>query len=213
MRPSESPNGRSGGCGNTLSPAHSPLKDCAPHPMADAPSNLTAAIYAKTAQGQQEIQSRSLGLTPLARRVLVLVDGKRSGQDLSTFVPGGDITAQLTELLGRDCIEAVGVVQQAPSPAAAPAKPHAPDEHDLAGLPPAESRSAKELEMARNFMTNTVNNIFGHHNRISLLEAIHGCQSSGELRHVYVAWAQALETNATGKKRLPELREKLFAVL
>lgn len=61
--------------------------------------------------------------------------------------------------------------------------------------------------MARNFMTNTVNNIFGHHNRISLLEAIHGCQSSGELRHVYVAWAQALETNATGKKRLPELRE------
>ena len=99
--------------------------------MADAPSNLTAAIYAKTAQGQQEIQSRSLGLTPLARRVLVLVDGKRSGQDLSTFVPGGDITAQLTELLGRDCIEAVGVAQQAPSPAAAPAKPHAPDENDL----------------------------------------------------------------------------------
>ena len=181
--------------------------------MADAPSNLTAAIYAKTAQGQQEIQSRSLGLAPLARRVLVLVDGKRSGQDLSTFVPGGDITAQLTELLGRDCIEAVGVAQQAPSPAAAPAKPHAPDENDLAGLPPAESRSAKELEMARNFMTNTVNNIFGHHNRISLLEAIHGCQSSSELRHVYVAWALALETNATGKKRLPELREKLFAVL
>ncbi len=181
--------------------------------MADAPPNLTAAIYAKTAQGQQEIQSRSLGLTPLARRVLVLVDGKRSGQELSTFVPGGDITAQLTELLTRDCIGAVGVAQQAPGPVTAPAKPHAPDEHDLAGLPPAESRSANELEMARNFMTNTVNNIFGHHNRISLLEAIHGCKSSNELRHVYVAWAQALETNATGKKRLPELRDKLFTVL
>ena len=111
--------------------------------MADAPSNLTAAIYAKTAQGQQEIQSRALGLTPLARRVLVLVDGKRSGQDLSTFVPGGDITAQLTELLTRDCIEAVGVAQQAPSPAAAPAKPHAPDEHDLAGLPPPNRAAPK----------------------------------------------------------------------
>lgn len=179
------------------------------------PTNLIAAIYAKTAQGQQEIQSRALGLTPLARRVLVLVDGKRSGQDLSTFVPGNEIDAQLTELLDRECIEAVGVAQQAPAPAAAatPAKPHAPDESDLAGLPPAESRSAKELDMARNFMTNTVNNIFGHHNRISLLEAIHGCRSSSELRHVYVAWAQALETNNIGKKRLPELREKLFAVL
>ena len=69
--------------------------------MADVPSNLTAAIYAKTAQGQQEIQSRSLGLTPLARRILVLVDGKRSGQDLSTFGPGGEISAQLTDLLSR----------------------------------------------------------------------------------------------------------------
>ncbi len=181
--------------------------------MADAPPNLTAAIYAKTAQGQQEIQSRSLGLTPLARRVLVLVDGKRSGKDLSTFVPGNEIAEQLTELLDRGCVEAVGVAQQAPSPAAAPAKPPAPDESDLAALPPAESRSAKELDMARNFMTNTVNNIFGHHNRISLIEAIHGCRSSSELRHVYVAWAQALETNNIGKKRLPELREKLFAVL
>lgn len=190
-----------------------PLKDRAPHPMADAPSNLNTAIYAKTAQGQQEMQSRALGLTPLARRVLVLVDGKRSGQDLSTFVPGGEIGAHLTELLTRDCIAAVGVVQQAPSPAAAPAKPHAPDEHDLDSLPPAESRSAKELEMARNFMTNTVNTIFGQHNRISLIEAIHGCRTSDELRHVYVAWAQAMETNSTGKKRLPELREKLFAVL
>ena len=105
--------------------------------MADVPSNLTAAIYAKTAQGQQEIPSRSLGLTPLARRILVLVDGKRSGQDLSTFAPGGEISAQLTELLSRDCIEAVGGAQPAASPAAAPAKPHAPDEIDLSGLPPA----------------------------------------------------------------------------
>ena len=84
--------------------------------MADVPSNLTAAIYAKTAQGQQEIPSRSLGLTPLARRILVLVDGKRSGQDLSTFAPGGEISAQLTELLSRDCIEAVGVAQPAALP-------------------------------------------------------------------------------------------------
>ena len=34
-------------------------------------------------------------------------------------------------------IEAVGVAQPAASPAAAPAKPHAPDEIDLSGLPPA----------------------------------------------------------------------------
>ena len=185
--------------------------------MPDLPTSLLSRIYAKTAQGQQEIQSRALGLTPLARRVLVLVDGHRSGKDLAAFVPGNDIEVHLTELLTRECIAAVGTAA-APAPAPAPAAaaashPHDPFEDELARLPAADTRDAKELEMARNFMTNTVNNIFGHHNRISLLESIHACQSSEALRKVYPAWAHALETNSTGKKRLPELRDKLFAVL
>ena len=147
----------------------------------------------------------------------MLVDGHRSGKDLAAFVPGNDIGVHLTELLTRECIAAVGTAA-APAPAPAPAAaaashPHDPFEDELARLPAADTRDAKELEMARNFMTNTVNNIFGHHNRISLLESIHACQSSEALRKVYPAWAHALETNSTGKKRLPELRDKLFAVL
>ena len=186
--------------------------------MPDLPTSLLSRIYAKTAQGQQEIQSRALGLTPLARRVLVLVDGHRSGKDLAAFVPGNDIEVHLTELLTRECIAAVGrsapvsASVSASAPAAA-GHPHDPFEDELNRLPAAETRSTKDLDMARNFMTNTVNNIFGHHNRISLLEAIFACQSSEALRKVYPAWAHALETNNTGKTRLPELRDKLFAVL
>ena len=60
--------------------------------MPDSIPVLLRSIYAKTAQGQQEIASRSLGLSPMARRVLVLVDGKRSGQELSTFVPGNEVS-------------------------------------------------------------------------------------------------------------------------
>ena len=182
--------------------------------MPDSIPALLRSIYAKTAQGQQEIASRSLGLSPMARRVLVLVDGKRSGQELSTFVPGNEVSPQLTELLDRGCIEAVGTVpapKPAPSPAGAAASTHAGD--DLEALPPPESRSAKEADMARNFMINTVNTIFGQHNRISLVESIYGSKTTEELRHVYIAWAEAMESNAVGKRRLPELREKLFAVL
>ena len=83
----------------------------------------------------------------------------------------------------------------------------------LAQLPPAETRTEQDLEKARNFMTNTVNTIFGYHNRILLIESIFSCQSSSRLRNVYPAWAQALATNDTGKKRLPELSQKLFTVL
>ena len=51
-----------------------------------------STVFDKTVQGQQEMQNRSLGLTSLARRVLVLVlvDGRRSGRDLAAFVPAGD---------------------------------------------------------------------------------------------------------------------------
>lgn len=179
--------------------------------MADELTHLLSASFAKTPQGQQEIQSRSLGLGVLARRVLILVDGQRTGRELAAFAAGSDILGLLNELLQRECIAVVAA--PAPSPAAPQAKAAQPVHGDLDGLPPAESRTAKDVEMARNFMTNTVNTIFGHHNRLTLIEAIHACQSSEDLRRVYVLWAQALETHSAGKKRLPELREKLFAVL
>lgn len=179
------------------------------HTMADELTYLLTP-FAKTPQGMLEIQTRSLGLSVLARRVLILVDGNRTGKDLGAFVAGSDILHLLEELLSRECIAPVATAVAAPAAAPAPAAAANPE---LADLPPAQSRSAKDVEMARNFMTNTVNTIFGHHNRISLIEAIHACQSSEDLRRVYVSWAQAMEGNATGKKRLPELREKLFAVL
>lgn len=180
--------------------------------MANELSYLLNATLAKTPQGMLEIQTRAMGLGALARRVLILVDGQRTGMDLGAFVAGSDIVALLEELLQRECISVTKKAPAAGAPAARPPTADAPGD-GLDGLPPAESRSAKEIEMARNFMINTVNTIFGHHNRISLIESIYGCKTSEELRHVYMAWSQALETNTTGKKRLPELREKLFAVL
>ena len=184
--------------------------------MFDLSISSFSTVFAKTSHGQQEMQTRSLGLTSLARRVLVLVDGRRSGKDLAAFVPAGDIENPLSELLSRSCIEAVA--QKAAPPLAAPAlsreavHPHATADA-LAELPSAETRTDQDLEKARNFMTNTVNNIFGHHNRISLVEAIFTCQSSSQLRQVYPAWVEALSSSNSGKKRLPELSEKLFTVL
>lgn len=184
--------------------------------MSDSLTDFRATTFSKTAAGQQEIQSRSLGLSPLVRRLLVLVDGKRTGADLEMFAAGQDVLPLLGELVDRELVSMrAAPVPANPMPAATP-QPAAGGRATtdwLAALPPAESRSAKELEMARNFMTNTVNNIFGHHNRISLVEAIHGCSSSSELRDVYDMWANALESSAAGHKRLPEFREKLFAVL
>lgn len=181
--------------------------------------NWVAATFSKTETGQQEIQKRSLGLAPLVRRILVLVDGQRSGKDLAAFVPPSeDIAPILEKLVEQGCVQAHVRTVAAPAPAAmaraeaAPAATQA-GHADETGLVPAETRTAKDNEMARNFMINSVNSIIGQHQRLSLIEDIFHAQSTEQLRTVYHAWVESMSNHGMGAKRLPELREKLFKVL
>lgn len=183
-------------------------------------TDLTAAIYTKTPVGQQEIQTRALGLAPLARRILVLVDGKRSGGDLEVFLSGkGDIVQILGELLAQGCVDAeaprkgVAAVKTAEPAASAAADSTEPAEDHLSGLPAAETRTTKDNEMARHFMINSINSIIGQQMRISLIHDIFHAETTEALRTVYHAWAASMADHRMGAKRLPELREKLFKVL
>lgn len=180
--------------------------------------DLIAAIFAKTPVGQQEIQSRSLGLAPMVRRILVLIDGKRSGRDLAAFVSGNDDIEQILQaLLAQDCVQAQAATKSAAGPAVASAQsaaaPAMPGADALAGLPAAGTRTTKENEMARNFMINSINSIIGQQMRISLIHDIFHAESTEALRTVYHAWAASMADHGMGAKRLPELREKLFKVL
>jgi hypothetical protein len=193
-------------------------------------SDLMQAVFAKTALGQQEIQSRSMGLAPLVRRILVLVDGKRGGADLAALLPSGsDVGQILKELLGLGCVEPIAGARPASSAtaAAAPAAVSAATQSDpeetpselpgghapIEGLPPASSRSLKDNDMARNFMINSINAIIGQNMRISLVHDIFHADSTEKLREVYHAWESSMAGTVMGAKRLPELRVKLFKVL
>lgn len=197
--------------------------------MSDTP-DLALAVFAKTPLGQQEIQSRSLGLAPLVRRILVLVDGKRSFPDLAALLPeGSDVGQILQELLEQGCVEvmsrlkapaasaATGAAVSAPTPLAAEAKAATPSTdtaaNPLNGLPPASSRTLKDNDMARNFMINSINAIIGQNMRISLIHDIFHADTTEKLREVYTAWESSLANTGMGAKRLPELRGKLFKVL
>ena len=184
--------------------------------------DLSSAVFAKTEFGQQEIQTRSLGLDPLVRRILVLADGKKNGGELAAFLPSADgIQAVLEELLSLGCLRAEGGSQAASPPAAKPtaessnsgATSSAASFGDIPGLPPADKRSAKDNEMARNFMINSINSIMGLHSRISLITEITAAKNTHELRHAYFGWQASMADHPIGKKRLSELTEKLFKVL
>ena len=191
------------------------------------PKEFASAVYAKTVAGQQEIQTRSLGLAPLVRRLLVLVDGKRTAAELAAFVPAGQtVELMLDELLKQGCIElrvkphATGTearFEDVPEgvPQGDPDSDlfQPPEDATIPGLPPAAVRTAKENEMARNFMINSINSIIGQNMRISLIHDIFHAETTEQLRVVFHAWENSMSNNGMGNRRLPELREKLFKVL
>lgn len=176
-----------------------------------------SAIFGKTDLGQQEIQTRTLGLPPLERRLLVLVDGRRSGEELASFVPDGEISKLLSELLGKGCIDSSASAVTVPTPLETPEQPQplrlSRTERSLSSLPAAGTRGPQDVEKARNFMTNSVNAMFGQNTRLSLLESIFACKTAEALRAVYPAWVETLSSSRMGASRLPEMREKLFKVL
>lgn len=184
--------------------------------MSETHIDYLRAVVAKTAVGQQEVSNRALGLPPLTRRLLILVDGKRTGQELAAFVNGQTVADLLNDLLLRQCIELVD--SSADAVATRPAIPQATAastgaDPALLVLPPPESRSDLETAMARNFMTNTVNTIFQPNTRLTLLKSIAACKTAAEARAVYPQWAESIGSSALGAKRLPEFQDKLFKVL
>jgi hypothetical protein len=114
-------------------------------------------IYVKTPQGVAEVGARSAQLSMVARRVLIMMDGRRTVEELAVFVRAGEIDAIVTQLESAGLAERAGGA--APTTVAAPAAiesaaPEAPavaapvpDERDLAPitLDEAKRRAVREL--------------------------------------------------------------------
>lgn len=182
--------------------------------MTESTAVAPTTVFAKTTLGQEEIQRRGLNLPLLMRRLLVLVDGKRSLEELAAFVPGQDVQPLIQELLELNCVEAVAQaaprVERAPA-AKAPVAPREPQSLDE--LPPAAERSAKDVEMARNFMANSIQRLMDPVMAAPFVQKAGACRNAAELRGLYPEWEQVVGAGWGGPKRLKELRAKLFEVL
>ncbi|MFA7667254.1 MAG: hypothetical protein WCY32_14180 [Burkholderiaceae bacterium] len=72
------------------------------------PTEAQRLIYARTAAGDAEIAARQLPLSASARRLLVLVNGRRAVALLSNFVRAGEFDALIAELRQHALIAAAG---------------------------------------------------------------------------------------------------------
>ena len=67
-------------------------------------------VYSKTSKGVAEVAARSAAVSMVARRVLIMVDGKRTVADLALLMKPGELTGVLAQLASQGFI---GRVQSA----------------------------------------------------------------------------------------------------
>lgn len=165
-------------------------------------------VFAKTPKGHDEIATKSGGLSPRVRRLLIFVDGKRSVEELRSMLPADDLQHTLGMLEEEGYIEF----------------------HDIAGIPPGAATPATlpsitafselpstldpvRLQQARNFMINTLNAFVGSLGTSSLLDRLENAAGHSDLRGLYDDWYHAIVMSRDGKREAESLRGKLLNVI
>lgn len=134
-------------------------------------------IPAKTDKGRQEIQERSDVLSAVQRRLLILVDGHRTVNDLGAFVRVGELDGALTYLLQFGYITAEGEAVELIAPIAPGFASAVPSQ------PPRPATSAREFEQVRADASDFIRQRLGDAGA-PICGAVERCASPQELRRV-----------------------------
>ncbi|SMC26366.1 hypothetical protein SAMN02745857_02463 [Andreprevotia lacus DSM 23236] len=164
------------------------------------PAGMSNVVYVKTDRGQQEMQQRG-SLSPLLRRLLIVVDGNRTVRMLSTMLAGQDVMALLQALedqgfiLNPSAIAGFKMLGQpsqpvASAPIVAP-QPVAAVEEDEAELDPARIHDIKVL------MRDSTTQFLGLMGS-NLVAEIESVQNAARLKTVMARWNMALRESRTG---------------
>jgi hypothetical protein len=145
-------------------------------------------------------------LSPLARRLLIFIDGQRTAADLQQLMGKTEVGPLLEALIACGCVVwpgGVPVATSAVAPSATSAEP---------GWP-AEPRTPKQIEMAKNFMINTLITFVGQYANPDLMKKVQAATDSSVLRDSLQEWKRCIETSTAGARRLKELEAELRKVL
>lgn len=143
-----------------------------------------ATIYSKTAEGQREIETRARRLSPRARSLLILIDGKRTHEDLAALVQQLDET--LPALLEADLVR---IVSSGPPPSPKTAAP-------ATAPTPAAPVATEDFATLRRSAVRAVNDLLGPHGE-SLALRLERAADASEL-HAALERAVTYIANARG---------------
>lgn len=163
--------------------------------------------YAKTPKGQDEIAHRTEGLGLRARRLLILVDGQRSVEDLRRLTGDAGIADALGELA------AAGFITPCAEPARAVEAARRDGSMATSAVAPANTGHPASLPLARDFMINTLRTFHGPYGKLDLVKRIHASRQASELRALFDEWLQSISESRIGRKRADELSARLLEVM
>lgn len=160
-------------------------------------------IYQKSALGVHEIFSSDRSLTTRERQVLVLIDGKRSAEELEGFFD----RKQLKEILAK--LEQLGFTRQIDGPASVS---HAPS-HAINHI--AESRialSQEQMDSIKQILMNGADDYLGIIGR-SLKEKIQATTDFKKLRNFISMWHMAMRESKLGRESAGFLMQQINQII
>lgn len=167
-------------------------------------------VFQKTAKGTEEMEKRNHGLTPKVRRLLIMIDGKRTVDGLREMITADDLTHTLGMLEEEGFIQ-VGGVAVAGGQVVAPPAGQLPPIAAFRDDPPVDD--PMRLQLSRNFMMNTLNAFVGALGTSALIEKLESARNLGELRACFDEWYQAIVTSRDGRREAETLRARLLETI
>jgi hypothetical protein len=143
-------------------------------------------IFRKTELGNAEIANRRLGLRAELRRLLILIDGRKTAGTLATFVRLPEVDGLLYELQSLGVIEVADGTAVAPAPTAA--APSASAQGGDAALAPTQDQFLAARRAAVRFLNDTLGP-----DAESLALKLERTANAAELRDVVTQIRQSLE--------------------
>lgn len=151
---------------------------------------MNTSIYDKTAKGREEIAKRGHQLAPRLRTLLVLIDGRKTEEELLRNVAGLGLTAgALSELLaGEFIVLSTSYVSLVEAPAEAPPEPE--PEPVPVQLPPAAQ--VQQFQSLYNFYNKTIKSTIGLRG-FTLQLKVEKASSVDELRELRMPYLEAVQ--------------------
>lgn len=176
-------------------------------------------LFAKTAKGYTEVDTKADGLPLVLRRLLIFVNGKRDLKELATLPRVDDLHKALLELEQGGYIMRVPLdapppatfaeAAATPVPAATPSPTPAAD--GFRPLPMADN--PLHIQQARNFMVNTLTAFVGSFVVTALVGRLNNARSHAEFRALFPEWVAAIQGSREGRRELDKLKTELLKII